>query len=84
MTVRRIKIVQRFHIFIASKRVGFSFDIKRSRKILKSLLHNIYLMLKLLYHKRNPLNFLVLRILESCIEIKNYFFLSVRDWDVKG
>ena len=55
MNSGRIKIVQKFHIFIASKGAGLSLDIRRSRKNLKSLLQNIYLMLQLIYHKHNPL-----------------------------
>ena len=43
---------QKSTVFTASK-VGLSLDICPSRKILKRLLQNIYLMLDLLYHKRN-------------------------------
>ena len=45
----------KFHIFIASKTVVLSLSIGLTRKALKGLLQNIYLMLELLYHKRNPL-----------------------------
>ena len=41
--------------FFASKEVGLALDIWRSRKALKRLLQNIYLMLEILYHKHNPL-----------------------------
>ena len=55
MTGRPIRIVSKFHIFIASKVPGLSLDIWRSKKVLRQLLQNIYLVLELLYHKRNPL-----------------------------
>ena len=55
MTSCRIKVVQKFHMVIASKEVDLSSNIWRSRKALKGLLQNIYLMLELSYHKHNPL-----------------------------
>ena len=45
----------KFHIFIANKAVDLSLDIQYSRKALKALLQNMYLMLELLYHKGNTL-----------------------------
>ena len=41
--------------FIASKGEGLSLDVWHSRKNFKCLLQNIYLLLDLLYRKRNPL-----------------------------
>ena len=41
--------------FLLQAKVGLSLYILSSRKILKCLLHNIYLLLDLLYHKHNPL-----------------------------
>ena len=41
--------------FLLQAKVGLSLYILPSRKILKCLLHNIYLLLDLLYHKHNPL-----------------------------
>ena len=46
---------QKSRFFIASKLVHLSLDILLSRKPLKHLLQNIYIMSNLLYHKRNPL-----------------------------
>ena len=63
MTGCRIKIVKKFYIFVAIKGVGLSLYIWRSRKTLKGLLQNIYLMLELLYHKLN-----------SCITINGSIF----------
>ena len=41
--------------FLLQAKVGLSLYILPSRKILKCLLHNIYLLLDLLYQKHNPL-----------------------------
>ena len=46
---------QKVRSFIGSKGVGSSLDIWPSRKVLKRLSQIIYLMLDLLYLKRNPL-----------------------------
>ena len=46
---------QKSRFSITSKGVGISSDISPSRKALTSSLHNIYLILDLLYHKCDPL-----------------------------
>ena len=46
---------QKRRFFITSKGVDVSLGIWRSRKAIKSLLQNIYLIWELLYHKLNPL-----------------------------
>ena len=51
MTGYHIKRVE----FLLQAKVGLSLYILPSRKILKCLLQNIYLLLDLLYHKHNPL-----------------------------
>ena len=51
MTGYHIKRVE----FLLQAKVGLSLYILPSRKILKCLLQNIYLLLDLLYHKYNPL-----------------------------
>ena len=48
-------LYQKSRFFITSRRVGLSLYISHSRKALKCLLQNIYLLLDLLYHKHNPL-----------------------------
>ena len=45
---------QESRFFLPSKRVGFSLDIRLSRKALKALLQSIYLILDLLHYKHNP------------------------------
>ena len=51
MTGYHIKRVE----FLLQAKVGLSLYILASRKILKCLLQNIYLLLDLFYHKHNPL-----------------------------
>ena len=46
---------QKSRFFIASKEVAFTLAIWPSRKALKGLLQNVYLMLDLLYHEWKPL-----------------------------
>ena len=53
-------------VLIESKGVGLSLEIL---KALKGLLQNVYLMLELLYHKRNPL----LRLLYMVVFFKKTF-----------
>ena len=46
---------QKSIFFITSKRAGMSLYISHSKKAVKCLLQNVYLLLDLLYHKHNSL-----------------------------
>ena len=64
--------------FIASKQVGLALDIWPSRKAIKGLLQNIYLILDLVYEKRNPFFRLLLMIAiwEKNVTRRYYFYLA--------
>ena len=64
-------------MFIASKGVDLSLDISRHKKP-KDLLQNIYLMLELLYHKRDHL---IITAVDGSICTSNHMF-GRTIWDI--
>ena len=69
---------QNSRFFIASKQVGLALGIWPSRKAIKGLLQNIYLILDLVYEKRNPFFRLLLMIAiwEKNVTRRYYFYLA--------